>query len=135
MYEGLSHLNRNGFYIPQLRKDYFVGDSERQELEELVMLQESKQLLKKLKKAHKEKSGILTLKKPSDVTRELAKLLGEAKKLKRNTPVTLEEIEAKNLDELSARVAQVIEETLGGKREAVRVPPPSNKQSTTSSTR
>ena len=47
VYEGLSYLNRNGFEIPQLRKDYFVRESERRQAEEQLIVHESKQLVKK----------------------------------------------------------------------------------------
>ena len=126
MYEGLSHLNRNGFYIPLLRKDYFVRDTERREVEEQILLQESRQMVHKLKKAHQERSGILTLESPSEVTRELAQLLKEAKQLKKETPVTIKDLEARNLENFSARVAQVIEETLveGKSVEVSTTPPP-----------
>ena len=126
MYEGLSHLNRNGFYIPLLRKDYFVRDTERREVEEQILLQESRQMVQKLKKAHKERSGVLTLESPSEVTRELAQLLEEAKQLKKDTPITIKDLEARNLENFSARVAQVIEETLveGRSVEVSRPPPP-----------
>ena len=113
IYEGLNHLNRNGFYIPQLRKDYFVRDSERRESEDRLMLQESKTLVKRLQKAHRERSGILTIENPHEVTAELAKSLGQAKELKKNTPLTIKDLEAKNLEAFSNRVAQVIGETLG----------------------
>ena len=111
IYEGLSHLNLNGLYIPQLRKDYFVRDSEKRETEEQVLLQESKQLVKRLKKAHKEKSGILTLTSQHEVTAELAKLLGEAKKLKKETPVTYQDLEAQNME--SNRMSQVLSQIMG----------------------
>ena len=113
VYEGLSYLNRNGFEIPQLRKDYFVRESERCEAEEQLMVHESKQLVKRLKKAHEERSGILTLENPSEVTAELTKLLGEVKKLKRETPVTLQDLEAQNMERFTNKVAEVLAETLG----------------------
>ena len=113
IYEGLSHLHRNVFYIPQLRKDYFVRDSEKRESEEQVLLQESKQLVKRLKKAHSERSGVLTLTSPHDVTTELAKLLGEVKKLKKDTPVTYQDLEAQNMEEFSSRIAQVLSQVMG----------------------
>ena len=113
VYEGLSYLNRNGFYIPQLRKDYFIRESERREAEDLLIVHESKQFVNRLKKAHKERSGILTLEDPNDVTAELAQLLEEAKKLKRDTPVSLRDLEAQNLATFSDRVAEVIAETMG----------------------
>ena len=113
IYEGLSHLNRNGFYIPQLRKDYFVRDSERRESEEQVMVQESKKLVTRLKKAHSERSGILTIENPHEVTAKLAKLLGEAKRLKKETPVTYQDLEAQNMEEFSGRMAQVLSEVMG----------------------
>ena len=108
-------------------RNYFVRDTERREVEDQIMLQESKKMFKKLKKAHKERSGILTLERPSEVTRELAQLLQEAKQLKKDTPVTIEDLEARNLEDFSARVAQVIQETLGRGRDAesARIPPPS----------
>ena len=127
MYRGLSHLNENGFYIPLLRKDYFVRDTERREVEDLILLQESRRMVKKMKRAHRERSGILTLESPSEVTKELAQLLKEAKQLKKDTPVTIADIEAKNLENFSTRVAEVIQETLGGGRsaeDAARMPPP-----------
>ena len=113
IYEGLSHLNCNGFYIPQLRKDYFVRDSEKRESEEQILLQESKQLVKRLKKAHTERSGILTIENPHEVTTELLKLLGEAKKLKKETPVTYQDLEAQNMEEFSGRMAQVLSQVMG----------------------
>ena len=113
MYEGLSHLNRNGFYIPQLRKDYFVRDSEKCESEEQLMLQQSKQLVQRLKKAHSERSGILTLENPHEGTAELAQLLGEAKRLKKETPVTYQDLEANNMEEFSNKVAEIISGVMG----------------------
>ena len=102
--------------IPQLRKDYFFRDSEKREADDQLMVRESKQLIKRLKKADQERSGILTLENRNEVRAELAKLLGEAKKLKKGTPITLEALKAlkaKNLEDFSNRVAQVIAETLG----------------------
>ena len=113
MYKGLSYLNRNGYYIPQLRKDYFVRESEKREAEELLMVQESRQFVKRLKKAHKERRGILTLENPNEVTAELPQLLGEAKKLKQDTPVSIQDLEAQNLATFSNRVPEVIVEMLG----------------------
>ena len=108
IYEGLSHLDWNRLYIPELQKDYFIRDNEKRKGEHRLMVQESKQLIKRLKKAHRERSGILTLEDPNEVGAELAKLLGESKKLKKGTPVTLEELEAKNVEEFTSRVAQII---------------------------
>ena len=77
------------------------------------MLQESKQLVKRLKKAHRERSGTLTLESPHEVTAELAKLLGEAKRLKKETPVTYQDQEAQNMEKFSSRMAQVLSEVMG----------------------
>ena len=50
---------------------------------------------------------------PSEVTTELTKLLGEVKKLKRDTPVTLQDLEAQNMERFTNKVAEVLAETLG----------------------